>query len=144
MKQLLSLFAAICFFCVSCNKETVELEEPDESGIVQVSVYYCTKDNPNIEMLDLNSRLFIYYGYDNYFFDFEGFSFHDGVLTKGEETISPDESALIENGKLTFHLERIDEPFTMIIESRYYRRITAESYISGKKKVDFTVIFGPY
>lgn len=40
--------------------------------------------------------------------------FNDGTLTKNDETIYPDKTTIIENGKLTIHLERVNEPFTII------------------------------
>lgn len=54
MKQLL-LFTAICFLCASCSKEKHDLEEQDESGIIQINVYYTTKSNPNDKIPDSNS-----------------------------------------------------------------------------------------
>ncbi len=77
----------------------------------------------------------------HYFFDFKDFSFNDGTLTKNDETIYPNKTAIIENGKLTIHLERVNEPFTIIIEGNFHKRITANGYSSNKEKIDFTVIF---
>ena len=141
MKQL--LFTLICFLCISCNKETNELLKQYENGIVEVSVYYKTKDNLNIQIPDLKSKLFIYYG--KYSTELIDYTVQKGELVKEGKVLYPDQSiTLYEKGKNTIHLDNIDKPFTIIIESNHYKKTTAYSYPSGEKKVTLTVVFGPF
>ncbi len=80
MKQLLLLLTTLFLLCTSCNKESIDTEPEDESGLVEISVFYTTKENPNILMPDSYSKLYIYY--DQHFTGFAGYSFQDGKLTK--------------------------------------------------------------
>lgn len=86
MKQLLLLLTTLFLLCISCNKESIDIETEDESGLVEVSVFYTTKENPNILMPDSYSKLYIYY--DQHFTGFTGYSFQDGKLTKEGKTVT--------------------------------------------------------
>lgn len=109
-----------------------------ESGLVQVSVFYATKDNPNALIPDSNSKIFIYY--DKQSVDFAGYSFQDGKLTKREKTIVPDQQASAnEHGKMLLHLNYIDKPLSILVESNYYKRVSTEAFSSGENKITVTI-----
>ena len=113
MKQLLLLLTTLFLLCISCNKESIDIETEDESGLVEVSVFYTTKENPNILMPDSYSKLYIYY--DQHFTGFTGYSFQDGKLTKEGKTIFPDQSASADKeGKILLRLNYINKPLTLL------------------------------
>lgn len=143
MKQLLLLLTTLFLLCISCNKESIDIEtEEDESGLVEVSVFYTTKENPNILMPDSYSKLYIYY--DQHFTGFAGYSFQDGKLTKEGKTIFPDQSTSADKeGKILLQLNYINKPLTLFIESNYCKRISIGSYSTGEKKIISTITFRP-
>ena len=142
MKQLLLLLTTLFLLCISCNKESIDIETEDESGLVEVSVFYTTKENPNILMPDSYSKLYIYY--DQHFTGFTGYSFQDGKLTKEGKTIFPDQSASADKeGKILLRLNYINKPLTLFVESNHCKRILIGSHSIGEKKIISTITFGP-
>ena len=142
MKQLLLLLTTLFLLCISCNKESIDIETEDESGLVEVSVFYTTKENPNILMPDSYSKLYIYY--DQHFTGFTCYSFQDGKLTKEGKTIFPDQSASADKeGKILLRLNYINKPLTLFVESNHCKRISIGSHSTGEKKIISTITFGP-
>lgn len=136
MKQLLFLLITSFLLCISCNEENIDMKS--ESGLVQVSIFYATKDNPNTLIPDSDSKIFIYY--DKHSIDFAGYSFQDGKLTKGEKIILPDQKASTnEHGEISLYLNYIDKPLSILVESNYYKRVSAETFSSGEDKIAITI-----
>ena len=146
MKQLLFLFAVMAF-TLSCseNDPVKNTEEETGKGILQISCFYTTESNRNVQIPDAQSKVFIYYGY--YSLDFAGFSYQEeGKLIKGDAIVFPDQNAVIEaDGKAVIQLEQVDKPFTFLVESNHYKRITLYSYSewATKEKIVCTFIFYP-
>ena len=148
MKHLLFLFS-ILVLTLSCSDDTVLKES--EKVILEVNVFYTTKENLNVQIPDAQSKVFIYYGY--YSADFANFSYQEaGRLKKWDDSIVlPDQSATIEaNGKAIIQLEQTDKRFTILIESNYYKRITLNSYsemvysyLDSQENIVFTIVSNP-
>lgn len=106
-----------------------------------VAIYYTIKGSPDVKLSDGNSKLYIYYG--RYTTDLIDYTFQDGTFTKGEETILPDHNVVIEKGEIILSLYKIDKPFTVVVESCFYKKTTAWSYSAGKENISITFVFNP-
>ena len=136
MKQL--SFYILLLFCISCDEKNIIQE--DENNIVKVCAFYTTKENPEIQIPDSKSKVFVYYG--SYSIEFAGYTLQDGNLIKNDQVVLPDQDAIIDkNGNVILELEQFDVPFTIIVVSNYCGHVSINSYPPNQKGVIFTTIF---
>lgn len=141
MKRMLYLFVTMMFLFQSCGEGDAPVDK--EIGIVQISVFYTAEGATNTPKPDIQSKAYIYSGKFSSEFDLLKYSFDEGRLVNGEEIVLPDQTGEVDaNGKLTLRLEHLDEPFALIIESHYYKRLTAD-YYPYQNNVSLSVTFNP-
>lgn len=127
-------------FFMSCDEKSTN--EIIYNRTVKICAFYTTQENPDKQLPDSKSKVFIYNG--NYSITYAGYSFQDGKLIKNDLIVLPDMSTIIgDNGKAELTLEYLDTPFTIIIVSNFYKRISIESYPPNQKNMIFTTIFRP-
>lgn len=127
--------------CTSCNKEIIDVNDVEKSVLVRISAFYSTKYNPNTLLPDFNSKIFIYNG--KYSTDFTNYVFKDGVFTRGEKKILPDQVVSTDiHGEALIEFKCEDKIVTIFLESNYYKRISSESFFTRDEKI--SIVFNNY
>lgn len=132
MKRFKFILIAVPFFLFSMCDKNEENEVITNDYDINISAVYFTENNPNQEINDTGSKIYIYYENEIYGFEYEG----EGVFKKDDLTVKPVQTSEIDKtGKAVITPKYIDRHITIVIESAFYKRLSIDTHTSAKQPI---------